>query len=506
MNKVLTISIFCTLAFYHAHAQILPKENSKLNYRLVGFSFPMQKGVMAYKVEIATGYYNNADSFKDNVVKTCTGDENKIISEVPEWGKAYTWRAVYTKEGKETKSPLYHFTTDMMRMVDTNSARVRVIKAAEKYKDAYIMADGTGVLYDMSGNALWYLPGVQDSARQRLDLMDMRLTGAGTVTYIHNDQVYEADYNGKILWQGPNTGEVSKDKIENYHHEFFRTSKGHYMVMGREYVLWNTPMATQLASTGINKPQQQNLVFGTLIEYDQQGHVVWTWRSSDYAKNCDLYNIKTGSWLYELNDIHDNAFFFDEENKVIYVSFKNINRIIKIKYPGGELLNTYGEIFLPNTTEPSLWRYCHQHSCKRSREGYLYLYNNNDCIAGALPKLMMFREPVTPADTLQEVWEYQCIMNGEGDAERSPGSNAFSGGGNVTELPGGEIFASMDSRKYNKAFIVDKNKKELWSVLFEQWDPIVRVQAWRSVSNYRVSIITDRKALERLVWNQEQSR
>ena len=41
-------------------------------------------------------------------------------------------------------------------------------------------------------------------------------------------------------------------------------------------------------------------------------------------------------------DVHENAFFFDEKNKVIYISFKYISTIIKLKYPEGIVLNTYG--------------------------------------------------------------------------------------------------------------------------------------------------------------------
>ena len=513
MNKFITIFFFCITLFFRLDAQILPKENSKLNYRLVGFSFPVmlqsgavQKGAAAknqtqkkYKIEVAAGNYFSDDSFRKNIVVSFLGDTNRIIGVVPSFNAKYTWRVV---AGVNTKSKLHHFSTGIIAQADTNNVHLRILQVAEKYKDAYIIPDGTGVLYDMTGAPLWYLPDTQGPAG--IDLRDAKLSPAGTITYIHLDEVYEVDYNGRILWKGPNTGAVSGDKIEGYHHEFTRLQNGHYMAMGREYAKLALPAGVQpMTGSGITKDSdnvmRQNLVFGTLIEYDAEGNVVWSWKSSKYAQQCDLYNEKTGNWRYDINDLHDNAFYFDEQAGAIYVSFKNISRVVKIKYPEGNVIGTYGSIYGPGEQNKTYPFFCDQHCCRRSKEGYLYLFNNNDCERGTLPKLVMMQEPVLPGDTLKKVWEYECEIDYAPDKGR--GLYAFNGGGNVFELPGGELFANMCSRRYNKAFIISRDKKVLWSALFELWDS--GIQRWRTVPNYRVSIITDRKDLERLIWNQE---
>lgn len=38
---------------------------------------------------------------------------------------------------------------------------------------------------------------------------------------------------------------------------------------------------------------------------------------------------------------HENSFFFDDKAKVIYLSLRNINSILKIKYPEGTILQIY---------------------------------------------------------------------------------------------------------------------------------------------------------------------
>ena len=42
-------------------------------------------------------------------------------------------------------------------------------------------------------------------------------------------------------------------------------------------------------------------------------------------------------------DMHENAFYFDERNKKIYLSFRVCSRILKIDYPSGKVDREYGE-------------------------------------------------------------------------------------------------------------------------------------------------------------------
>ncbi len=245
MYKILTGLFFLFIIPHQLRAQVLPKEDSKLNYRLIGFSFPQAQPGSKYKVEIAQGNYSNEQLFKKNIFRSYTGDKNEIIGEVPAFGKQYTWRSVATKNAAITKSALYHFSTMTSKRVDTNNTRLRIIKHTQKYKDAYVFMDGAKALYDMNGRPVWFLPTIDGLPAEQFSLTgDMQLTKSGTITFMTNrqgGQVYEVNYNGDVLWRGPNTGQVSGDTVENYHHEFTRLSNGHYMVMGEEHVRWKLP-------------------------------------------------------------------------------------------------------------------------------------------------------------------------------------------------------------------------------------------------------------------------
>ncbi len=269
--------------------------------------------------------------------------------------------------------------------------------------------------------------------------------------------------------------------------------------------------------------------FGTIIEYDEKGNVVWSWKSSKYFTESDLKYYNPPYRVHAV-DVHENSFFFDEKENVIYISFKNIARILKIQYPDGNVLNAYGEIYKPDAFEKGNGLFCDQHSCRRSEQGYLYLFNNNSCNEGKqLPKVVMMQEPVNKNDSLKIIWEYECSLDGLDTSWQSemkerkqkmfekqrqkladikqpmwpggmPQNSHTTSGGNVIELPDHSLFVCMNSQ-YGKMFIIDQDKKNLWSAIAEKWRQ--NEKKWLAIpQQYRASIIS-RKELEQLIWNGE---
>ena len=147
MYKIIAVLFFLIIPGI-IWAQILPKEGSKLNYRIIGFSFPAKQDVTKYTIEIADGKCNSEESFKKNIIASFSSDTNRIIGEVPSFGKEYTWRIVFVNNATKTKNELHHFSTMMVPEVDTNIMRLRIIKQAKKYKDGYVFVDerNTGVV------------------------------------------------------------------------------------------------------------------------------------------------------------------------------------------------------------------------------------------------------------------------------------------------------------------------------------------------------------------------
>ncbi len=494
MNKFLSFLFLFISSVKILDAQVLPKEDSKLCYRIIGFSFPEMRG-NKYKLEIAIGNYSNEASFTQNIIYSEAVDTNKVIATVPFFGKAYTWWVVYTDRGqKKTNSILHHFSTMATAYMDTTINRLRVMKRAEKYEDAYVLLDGTNTMYDMKGSLVWFLP-VADSPISKRMCSDIKLTPQGTITFMCAAGAYEADYNGHILWQS------IEDKTGKIHHEFTRLANGHYMGIGTEQVYWKLPFAKD--SIAHNSADSErfylSVMFGRIVELDKNSKITWEWKSSAYAKKSDLALQKRMSRTNFYTHMHDNSFYFDEKRSVIYLGLRNINRVVKIKYPTGKPLCTYGTIYKPGIRELSNDLFCGQHSCKATMDGELYLYNNNTC-EGGLPTIALLKAPAGVDSKAEKIWEYQCKIDDIAGMETLP-PYIFSSGGNVVELPDRSMFVSM-SEPYTKLFIVSREKQELWSALIEKYDS--EKKKWTpNLLLYRASIISNRKDLERLIWNSE---
>jgi hypothetical protein len=485
----LSILFFCLLfSLKGIGSPVLPDEGSNLNYRLIGFSAISADKMNHKLLQIADGNFYSEDSFTNNIIKTVSFDTDKIITEVPFWAHQYTWRIISPSDTSKTaKSALHHFSTSFISELDTSRTRLRIIHTTDKYNGDYVFLDHNRVMYDMKGNPVWFLPDKVFKpfipANTMPDLRDLKLSCKGTITFLLNAQAFEINYDGDILWRGPNTGEVGGSGSERYNHQFTRLSSGHYMVMGQEKgVLWPP-----------GNKNGNNSIFGTIIEYDEDGKVIWSWKSSNYFVNSDLVYYHTipvnyNNWV----SAHENAFHFDEENKIIYISCRDISRIVKIKYPEGNVLKSYGQIFKPGYTgkeENNL--FCNQHCINKLKNGNLFLFNNNTCDSGSPPQVVILKEDKHAKLGLKKIWDYSCSF----DQDFSKIDK--KAGGNVIELPDSSIFVSMGG-DYCRIFVINMKKEILWDALPEVWN--VSGKTWQATDQYRCSIATNHKDIEKLIW------
>lgn len=483
--------IFLPIQFLFAGTSagtIFPAENAVLNYRIVGFTFPITNGTIQYTIQVARGRYNSIDSFKKNVIIVQHSAANRIACELPAFGTEYTWMVIAAGKNRED-AVLHHFATGSVPQTDTAICRLHILQQATQNKDGYVFIDGPGVLYDMNGLPVWYLPVIEGrKIAGNTQVRDLKLSPKGTITFLIGEQVYETDYNGTIKWKGPEKA--------LYHHEFTRLANGHYMALGNEVLWCRVPDSSDtMLEIAAREPMPGDsgyvqVEFATIIEYDRVGRKVWSWSSRDHFVSSDIV-YHTGSMFRPYISAHGNSFYFDEKKNEIYLSFRNISRIIKIKYATGQVIATYGEQYKPGIAEHGNGLFCGQHSCSKSEYGYLYLFNNNMCNAPASPVILKLKEG---NGKLEKVWEYNCATADEQKHERL----SCPSGGSVTELPDGRIFACMPCTNYNKLLIVNKNKKELWSALLQRRTK--PDEQWESGPTYKASYI-NRAALVQLIWN-----
>ena len=498
MARLLSIFFVLILFSIKVQAQLFPSEGAVIHYKIIGFSVPAVKGVLNYKLEIATGIQTKEDSFNKNIIYSASGKEHKIVGEVLSLGGSYTWRMLPVIANGRPSAGFHHFSIEAAPVTDTNEFRLRVVQQALKYKDAYVFLDATRTLYDMKGQPVWYLPLPDDGNTDNLVIRDLKTTTQKTITYIIDKKgVFEINYNGDSLWKGPESKSTGKGPKSFYHHEFTRLKNGHYMALGDENVFAKLPVdgdtvlhimpVDKVDPSGINRSYSR-LIMGTITEYDRKGSVVWSWRSAERFNGSDLLYRQSADGKKTQVAPHDNSFYFDEPNKCIYLSCRDINRVIKIKYPEGIIAGVYGD----EGKKTSGSAFCGQHSCRLSAKGDLYLYNNNACNPGHSPSAVMMK--MYKKDSLEKIWEY------ESGVPNSALPKEFSSGGNVLEMPDEELFVSMAFPGSN-VFIVSKDKKILWDAIVEKRKS--DGQQWEPMRLYRASIINSRKDLEALIWNSE---
>jgi len=349
MYKFFCLLSLFTSVFHQLTAQLFPKEGSKLNYTIIGFSFPTQKNAVKYKIQLAAKNYYDVDSFENKVIANFYSGDSKMIERVPAFGLNYTWRVIYiSSDSSVTKGALHHFSTGSIPATDTAINRLRITNGAKKYADAFVILDEQNVICDMHGTPVWYLPVIEKIDSNLLMARDLKLSPKGTITFFANMKVYETNYNGELLWSLPKSATKGRDAMHYfYHHQFSMLNNGHYMALINPPPPQVTEVEEKNDPDSISDIQKKSL--GSIEEYDSAGKVIWSWESFDFFKKFPQQTLK--SYFYEdvgsaktLLDVHLNAFYFDEKNKAVYLSFKNISSIVKIKYPEGNVLAVYGNL------------------------------------------------------------------------------------------------------------------------------------------------------------------
>ncbi len=487
-----------------AAAQILPAEGSVLNYRLVGFRLAGEANGQSFKIEIAKGHYSNVDSFLANKVAVANGSGNRLIHLLPSFGTVYTWRVVQAaSSGRKVKTTLRHFNIGQTPMTDTAKYRLKVVSHSADADNFYVFLDANRTMYDKEGRLVWYLPDMDSPVNESVDSRDFKVSTANTITFLLGGKLYEIDYNGKILWH---TARIAGDSESVFHHEFSRMKNGHYMALNTVFRNWRFPDdSLNISANGIgvggaqrlNAPARLNcrLPFGEIVELDEKGRQVWSWNTFDYFDTSDLKYRKRPLSLAQY-DVHDNAFFLDEIRGELWVSFKNINRIVKVAYPSGAVIATYGQRYLPGGDVVGERLFCFQHSCKIAPDGSLYLFNNG-CDATIPPKVDVYKVGARDGAQLKKTWSLDCKPDGGIKQIAKNTQRVFETmGGNVIPTPDGKIFISYCS-PYSKLLYTDKDKNVIWAANPEKWNN--DMEKWEPFVQYRASIIS-KAQLQRLIW------
>ena len=461
-----------------SHAQILPQPGSKLNYNQIMFEYEKIKGAHVYVVQVVEG--TSMDAFnhisaeqKDSATATRT-DNLKF-------GKTYQWRyAGITGNEKPIWHGPYSFEIVKDSMTEKHLLKL-VVTENDSAKNAggLIINDASHTIVDRHGRLVWYLPTIKwnfsiteptktvngiliktKSIAISPGVTDLRLTPFGTITCLADSDVAERDLNGNVLWRPPHNSKVSGFGGESYNHDFKRLPNGHYMILGNE--LWQKlpsgssdtiPAKKRFGDRELfNGMEYAKVEYGTVIEYDKQGNVVWSWNSQNYFEHDPLRpRIRNQRIEYPLKP-HINAFSVDDKNEFVYVGFRDISRIVKVEKSTGKVVDSWGLRLYLGGAKHSVELH-QQHDANILNDGNIAVFNSNDYPGSdSIPGVLIISQQ---PDSGKIVWRYDCELD-------SVGRRANRNGGNVDQLKNGNLLVCTGTS--DRIFEITKDKKIVWQM------------------------------------------
>lgn len=441
------------------YSQQNPPQGDTLNYTNILFSFPQQNHAENYLIEIS-----EAPTFSQKtLVET---DINAHLVSSFNFGKNYFWHyaAIDAKGNSLGWSDTFSFVIGSNPYTNNEFFRYQGKKKdRSKAKPGVLFMDYGRVAVNRAGKVIWYLldyPFLQGNELVR----DIKLTPEGTITGLIDSVACEMDLNGTILWRAPDNGMLNGEKSENYHHDLKKLPSGNYMVLGTDMVSRIIPGTSDSIEVG----------FGTVIEYDVFGNIVWSWNSNTYFTDKDLFSKRRRDGSYDVMT-HMNAFSTD--GKHVVVGFRDLSRIVVIDKNTAKVTESYGAKGLYSEPHSGIGLFRRQHDATVLRDGNYAVVNNDSIMDPSVVSSLVIFSPISKTNPVsKKVFEFKfdfdTLTNG-----KTPKM------GNLQELDNGNILINMGG--LNRCIEITRSGEVVWDMFMEKYDSLHK--RWTPFPQYRVS-------------------
>lgn len=440
-------------------AQLTPIDGDTINYTDVLIKFPWIEGVDKYKVKITK--LGNQEDFKSFNL-----NKNAFIAENLEFESNYTWQYSGIDDNGEllSWSDTLSFYIGSSFGVDPKQTRFRVLsRERENSAPGLMFFDYAKAAVNRKGDPKWYLPEVKGVKSDAL-LRDLKMTDNGTFTALFDIAAIEFDRNGKILWKAPDDGKISGTEEEQYHHEFTKLENGNYLVLGKYKEFRKTP----------NENDSVNVEFGTIIEYNSKGEVVWWWNSKDYFTNKELFMRKGPNNFYH-TATHMNSCVI--EDSLVIVGFRDISRIVIINKNTNKVMESYGGYGFFEEPHSASGFFRRQHSGDLLQDGNIVVLNNDSVFDPSIVSSAVIFSRITPEQpTSKKIFEFPFDFDTltDGRSMRT---------GNVLEMKNGNLLINMGA--LNRSIEITRDGKVVSDMFIEKFNLLT--DSWKPFPQYRVS-------------------
>jgi hypothetical protein len=483
--------ILILIAFFSKNlstfGKIIPADNSVLHYNRIYFEEEFMDGASHYEL-----------IYFDSIPGSQRGETIHLSGKLPafetrdlKWNTTFYWylKAYGKSKNILSRGNLHRF--ELLKVESQNKEFTRLViktNKSEKHAGGYICLDYSRSIYDREGKVVWTIPVAEDMHPERNQIRDMKITSENTITFLNGNFPLEIDLEGNILWAAPYPYVINADTVF-YHHDFKKTTRGTYMVMGnkRAYrkVIGSYPIEK------LNREFEVKLVDGQIyckvlmnciLEFNKEGKLIWLWDANDYITDEDL-NFKKGPMKIPGFATHANAFSENEAGTKVYVGFRDLSRIVRIDKKSEKVEQSYGEKYPSGDAQLGADLFRRQHDASVTKRQTILLLNNNSPPGGGggVSSVMEIKENGLVSDSLV-VWKLNLNFDTLTDGKSISG-------GDVVELPNSNLLVCAGL--LNRLFEVSRKKEIVWDAFVQAKRD--EETEWRNSPQYRCNWVKELK-------------
>lgn len=469
-------------------ASAYPTDGTKLNATFVYLEEEMQKNAVSYEVSV----FSESDAKDDKgLIARVNGNLPAAHVSGLGWGNQYFWivkafdgnrNLIHTSSQHNFKIEKYLVS---FQQAEETNIKIKV-NATEKNAGGFIAIDHIRGFVNREGQPVWQIPNIYGYTDNETLFRDIKMTEDNTVTFLTPDRGIEMSLDGEILWSTPMPFTFKKDTVM-YHHEFQKTPRGTYMVLANRKV--KRPMPGQYKPEQIKYNSEISVVNGSvyrktqmtvLLEFDKNGKLIWFWDADTYIVQADLMNKKYPNGM-PVFSTHSNAFCETKDQKSIYISFRDISRIVKIDKKTKQVVRAFGENFTGAKGMVATNDFRRQHDGTFTDRGTLLIFDNAEQLKDTDKPVSSFveiKENPGSKDSAA-IWRFPM------DFDKDMTFPFSSGGGNMVELPNSNFL--LCAGVLNRVVEITRDKEIVWDAI-----PLMKTknqaeQGWKPFPQYRCS-------------------
>lgn len=398
-----------TVIFYspvsNLFADQFPENNDTLLCRFVRFSWPVVHGTTGYNLQVT-----KSEDFSSTDIDLITTPPGAIIRDGIEFGQRYYWRV---RTINSENSPGEWFFNSAFNTIVIPDSLQNVFEVdtcnIEEIQPGYTLTSSYGSTYgfDVEGDLLWYIPCEEPG----WFISNWNITQLPNGKFIANNKrgIRIFDINDNTIWHTLRYCRL------NCHHDALVMPNGNMLSIDKRL------------GTHIEGEDTTYWYYDVIVELNDHAREVWSWSCWDHISQEDydstdfsiVQNNETFEWL------HSNACPFNPKDNTILLSVRNLNRIIKIAYPSGEIIWSMGTPMPSGDVDfGENIDFHRQHAPEVQENGDILFYDNHWDEEMAYSRALIVSVDPGREVPAQIEWEFRHeFSRTQGDADRLPNGN-----------------------------------------------------------------------------------